>query len=318
MHNFLTKMTKTAVVLSSLYLASAHVCLAQTSNSTGNTVDPKLRQNLDILQGILQKSLASEKNQGIGRLEHHYILGQGVFFKASAQRGYSHFLALPPLPPQAGMNEAELAEIVADAHAIAADVRVEMQFDEETFADMSEQADSLAEIAAEQQQQMREQLRDLREQKRDLERDLRDVEREKTDIEFSQKVSKLPAEQQQQLKVLNERQASLQKQITDISNKFNAKDNELKQKRAEQQKAAEQQQQALISQVGSQLAATLCDFGASLRELKEQEFVALQLSTRGREGQDFYWVINKSDINQCVSGKINATTLLKKAAFYRY
>lgn len=318
MNIVLKNMSKTAVVLSSLLLVTAPVCLAQTSNSNANTVNPKLRQNLEIMQGILQKSLASEKNPGIGRLEHHYILGQGVFFKASAHGGYGHFLALPPLPPQAGLNDAELAEIVADAQAIAAEVSVDMQFDEQAFADINERAESLAEIASEQQQQMREQLRDLREQKRDLERDLRDVEREKTDIEFSQKVSKLPAEKQQELKVLNERQASLQKQISEVSNKFNAKDNELKQIRAEQQKAAEQQQQALINQVGSQLATTLCDFGASLRELKEQEFVALQLSTRGREGQDFYWVINKSDINQCVSGKINATTLLKKAAFYRY
>lgn len=291
-------------------------------------VSPKLRQNLEIMQDILQKSLEQGRGSAIGRIEHSYVAGQGVLFQTSSNRGFGHFFPVAPLAPLApmapiaGVNAAEMAELAQNAEDIAVDVQMNMQWDEEAFADMSEQAEAAAEAAAEafseQQEQMRDQLRDLREQKRDLERDLRDVEREKRDIEFSQKVGKLDAEQQKSLKALNERHSTLQKQVSEMQKKYAAQEQEVQKKRAEQQKIAEQKQQELVARVGTNFASTLCDYGASLRELKDSEFVSLQLSTHGRDSQDIYWVFKKTDINQCVSGKINASALLKKANYYQY
>ncbi len=290
-----------------------------------DAVSPKLRQNLEIMQDILQKSLEQGRESAIGRIEHSYVAGQGVLFQTSSNRGFGHFFPVAPLAPMApiaGVNPAEMAELAQHAENVAVDVQMNMQWDEEAFADMSEQAEAAAEAAAEavseQQEQMRDQLRNLREQKRDLERDLRDVEREKRDIEFTQKVGKLDAEQQKSLKALNEKQASLQKQVDEMQKKYAAQEQEVQKKRLEQQKIAEQKHQELVARVGSNFASTLCDYGASLRELKDSEFVSLQLSTRGRNSQDIYWVFKKTDINQCVSGKINASALLKKANYYLY
>ena len=84
---------------------------------------------------------------------------------------------------------------------------------------------------------------------------------------------------------------------------------------------AEQQKQtaAMVKTVGEKFSQVLCDYGASLREIKDSEFVSLQLETaQGRDGKDIYWVFKKSDINQCVSGKLKAETLLKKADYYQY
>ena len=289
-----------------------------------DAVSPKLRQNLEIMQDILQKSLEQGRDSAIGRIEHSYVAGQGVLFQTSSNRGFDHFFPVAPIAPMApmapvaGVNAAEMAELAQNAQDIAVDVQMNMQFDEEAFAEMSEQAEAAAEAMSEQQERMRDQLRDLREQKRDLERDLRDVEREKRDIEFSQKVGKLDAEQQKSLKALNERHASLKKQVDEMQKKYAVQEQEVQKKRLEQQKVAQQRQQELVARVGTNFATTLCDYGASLRELKDSEFVSLQLSTHGHDSQDIYWVFNKTDINQCVSGKINANTLLKKANYYQY
>lgn len=286
-----------------------------------DAVSPKLRQNLEIMQDILQKSLEQGRESAIGRIEHSYVAGQGVLFQTSSNRGFEHFFPVAPIAPMAplaGVNAAEMAEFAQNAADLAVDVQMNVQFDEEAFADMSEQAEAAAEAMSEQQEQMRDQLRDLREQKRDLERELRDVERDKRDIEFSQKVGKLDTDQQKSLKALNERHATLKKQVDEMQKKYAVQEQEVQKKRIEQQKIAEQRQQELVARVGTNFAATLCDYGASLRELKDSEFVSLQLSTHGRDRQDIYWVFKKTDINQCVSGKMNASALLKKANYYQY
>ena len=82
---------------------------------------------------------------------------------------------------------------------------------------------------------------------------------------------------------------------------------EYQKKRAEQAKIAAEKQKELIATISVNFATTLCDYGASLRELKDNEFVSLQLSnSHGRNSQDIYWVFKKSDINQCVTGKLNS------------
>lgn len=290
-------------------LGSWHVANA------AEAINPKLRQNLEIMQDILEKSLGEGRDSAISRIEHSYIAGQGVLFETSSNRGFGHFFPVAPLPPLPGVNPAKLAK---DAQNIAVDVQMNMELDEEAIAELTEHAEAMAEAMTEQQDQLRDQLRDLREQKRDLERDLRDVEREKRDIEFSQKVGKLDAEQQKTLKALDERHAGLKKQVDEIQKKYSAMEFEVQKKRAEQQKIAQQQQQELVTRLGNNFAVTLCDYGASLRDLKDTEFVSLQLSSHGRDNQDIYWVFKKADINQCVTGKISASALLKKANTYQY
>lgn len=300
-------------------LLALYIVASMQGAVAAETVSAKLRQNLEIMQDILQKSLEQGQQSGVGRIEHSYLAGQGVLFQTSSHGGFGQYFPIAPLPPLPGMDPAQLANM-ADAITVQVDtnVQVNTQFDEEAFAELANQAEEMAEAVTEQHEQMREQLRDLREQKRDLERDLRDVEREKRDLEFSQKVGKLDAEQQKSLKALNDRQSALKKQVDEMQKKYAALELDVNKKRAEQQKMAEQRQQALVSRVGSNFASTLCDYGASLRELKDNEFVSLQLSAHGRDQQDTYWVFKKSDINQCITGKINAQALLKKANYYQY
>ncbi|MBY0418595.1 MAG: hypothetical protein K2W88_11120 [Pararheinheimera sp.] len=293
------------------------------SNSFAATeVNAKLGQNLKIMQDILQSSLGGEEHSSIGRIQHSYLIGQGVAFRVDSNSGWLQHFVMPPMPPMPGMAPAAPGTTVVVSTNVQNPVNTNVNgssfsfsFDEEAIEEMAEAAEAMAE----QQQDQSEKLRDLREERRDIERDLRDYEREKRDIEFSAKVSKLDSDQQKKLTEINQKSGQLRTQLAQLQKNLTEQELEYNKKRAEQQKLAAQRQTELVSKVGQVFSNTLCDYGASLRDLKEQEFVSFQLSLSGRDNaKDHYWVVKKSDINQCVTGKIDAPALLKKASYYQY
>jgi hypothetical protein len=285
-------------------------------------VNAKLGQNLKIMQDILQSSLGGEEHSSIGRIQHSYLLGQGVAFRVDSNSGWLRHFVIPPVPPVPPVptmtHTAAGTTVVVSTNVdnpVSTSNSFSFSFDEEAMEEMAEAAEALAE----QQQDQSEKLRDLREERRDIERDLRDYEREKRDIEFSSKVGKLDAEQQKKLKEITQKSDQLKSQLAQLQKTLTEQEQEYNKKRAEQQKLAAQRQTELVAKVGQVFSNTLCDYGASLRDLKEQEFVSFQLSLSGRnDAKDHYWVVKKADINQCVTGKIDAAALLKKASYYQY
>lgn len=282
-------------------------------------VNAKLGQNLKIMQDILQSSLGGEDHSSIGRIQHSYLMGQGVAFRVDSNSGWLRHFVMPPVPPVPTMTHTAAGTTVVVStnvdNPVSTSNSFSFSFDEEAMEEMAEAAEALAE----QQQDQSEKLRDLREERRDIERDLRDYEREKRDIEFSSKVGKLDDEQQKKLKELSQKSEQLKNQLAQLQKTLTVQEQEYNKKRAEQQKLAAQRQAELVAKVGQVFSNTLCDYGASLRDLKEQEFVSFQLSLSGRNNaKDHYWVVKKADINQCVTGKIDAQSLLKKASYYQY
>lgn len=282
-------------------------------------VNAKLGQNLKIMQDILQSSLGGQEHSSIGRVQHSYLYGQGVAFRVDSNSGWLRHFVMPPMPPVAPAAPGAAVAVSANiANSISISENgnsFSFNFDEEAMDAMVESAEAWAE----QIQDQNEKLRDLREERRDIERDLRDYEREKRDIEFSSKVSKLDAEQQKKLKEINQKSEQLKTKLADLQKTLTAEEALYNKQKAEQEKLAKQRQTELVTKVGQVFSATLCDYGASLRDLKEQEFVSFQLSLSGRDNaRDHYWVVKKSDINQCVTGKIDAPALLKKASYYQY
>jgi len=283
-------------------------------------VSDKLQQNLEIMRDIMQKSLQQQENTAdFSRIETSYLAGQGVLFRTQLGGGYGHFFSMPgapvaPLPPLP-----DFSSIKAHAAEIATAARTGAAVDEDRIQEIAEQAQQAAEQMMEQQERMRDQNRELRDQRRDMERELRDVQREKRDLEFSQKVGSKDNKLQQRLAELTSQEQQLQGKVSALQQQYANAEAELQKQRQEQQKIASQKQNELISRLGYHFASNLCDYGASLRELKDNEFIALQLQNRGgRQNTDVYWMVKKADVNQCVSGKINAEALLKKASYYRY
>jgi len=314
------------------YLAALATLLLSTSSQAATQVSPKLKQNLEIMQNILQTSLEQGRDSGVGRIRHSYLAGQGVLFQTSTQGSFGRYFAMAPMPPvppvppgglsvpvAISIDKEQIAAISARASAVANAAMAGGQLDDEAIDALAEQAAAEVEQLMEQQEQQQDLMRDVRDQRRDLEREFRDLEREKRDLEFKGKVGKLEAEQQKELNKINTKSAELKKQLDAIQQKYAQMEQEYQKQRAEQAKIAAEKQKQLIATISVNFATTLCDYGASLRELKDNEFVSLQLSnSHGRNSQDIYWVFKKSDINQCVTGKLTTESLLKKADYYQY
>lgn len=309
--------------MTTLSKAGLALLLAVSTASLANTaVNEKLRNNLEIMRDIMQKSLdQQEHTANLGRVELSYLAGHGVLFRTQSGGGYSFVfdmdngnLPLPPLPPMP-----DVAELSKIAKAAAASVGSAVPaLDEAQIEAIQQQAEHAAELLQEQQETLRDQNRELRDQTRDMARELRDVQREKRDLEFSQKVGSKDADLQKRLTELTAKEQELQQKVAGLEQQYNKAEQALQQKRQQQQKLAQQKQNELIARIGYSFATTLCDYGASLRELKEQEFVGLQLEMPGSRKQgDIYWMFSKADVNQCISGKITAEALLKKARYYR-
>lgn len=309
------KLVRSLSTYSRVLLTAGLVTVAGMAHAA-DPVSPKLKQNLDIMRDILQKSLQSPVGRGVSDIDVSYVMGQGVLFETRMEGGFDGWMFTgQPMP---GMDPALMARINAEAARVSQAALAGDEVDEGTLEQLTSEAQAAAESMMEQQERLGDQLRELRDQKRDVERELRNVEREKRDIEFTQKVGKLDESQQKQMNQLQQKQKELQNKAQDMQTKYAAAEADYRKKREEKQKLAEQQQAEMIAKVGNNMAQTLCDYGAGLRELNDNQFVALKLQTRGRNGSDVYWVFNKADINACVTGKTSAANLLKKATYYNY
>lgn len=263
-------------------------------------VSPALKKNADILQTILQTAFKDNESSRLSSLQYSYLSGQGLLFQASS--GGRHVFQF--------RNVGIPAAPVAPTAPLPG---TEFEFDSIDIERITEAAQEMAE----QMQDQHRQTYRIAEKQRTIERELRDVERDKRDIEFNKNLTKLDKEQQQELQTLQQKTKLLQEKLAEVS-----KEAELSRKQLEQQRAkqlAEQQQQtaAMVKTVGEKFSQVLCDYGASLRDMPDNEYVTLQVNNRGSEGR-YYWVVKKADINQCMTGKIKAKDLLAKTNSYQF
>jgi len=273
--------------------------------ASASDVSPAIKKNADILQTILHTTFKDNKASQLSALQYSYLSGQGLLFQANAMLGSRHVFhfssnsvatapaaPMPPIPP----------------------------LPDSKFEFESTEMEQIVEAAEEMAEQMHDQHRQayrIAEKQRVIERELRNVEREQRDIEFNKSLTTLDKEQQQALQMLQQKTKVLQEKLAEV-----VKEAGLSRKQLEEQRAkhlAEQQQQtaAMVKTVGEKFSQVLCDYGASLRDIQDNEFVTLQVNSRGAGGS-YYWVVKKADINQCMSGKIKAKDLLVKTQSYQF
>ena len=192
------------------------------------------------------------------------------------------------------------------------------------YTAFAEQAEAISkqslEIAMESIHQVSEQIRDLAENEREIEHDIRSLEREKRDVEFERRLSeKADIKQLEKRKVdLAQQVAQLEKQKAALKEeKQTLKAKATKNKRQKQQEQA-QKKQASIKQLEHTLSTMLCDYGAGLKHLPENEFVNFTLVNAGQDNEDLIYVFNKQDIQKCVMTKIDKNRLLAEAKKYAF
>lgn len=308
-------------------LSLSALLLCSMASLANPPVSDKLQHNLQIMRDVMQKALTQQQSTALSRVELSYLAGHGVLFRTSLQTG-QHWIfdsadgnhLLPPLPP---LPPLEVTAIQQELHTAAQSAISDDELDPAELTALAQQAGQATEQLVaqwqEQQEAWHEQQQELRQQNRQLARELREVQREKRDLEFSRQVGDQTGDLAKKLSELTNKEQQLQRQLSSAEQQYSDAQAQWQQKRQAQQQQAQQQQNELISKLGYRFASTLCDYGGSLRELKAQEFVGLQLDTRNRQQSgDVYWLYSKSDINQCISGNINAESLLKKARHYRH
>jgi Mg2+ and Co2+ transporter CorA len=266
-------------------------------------ISPAIRKNADILQTILHTAFKDSDASRLSSLQYSYLSGQGLLFQANAMLGNRHMFHFSGHT----LGMAPVAPVPLPGGEF------EFEFDTGEIERLAEAAQDMAEQI---QQQQRRHYR-VAEQKRDIERELRDAERDKRDIEFSKKLSKLDEEQQKELELLQQKTKVLQEKLADVEKEAAKSQKELQQQRSELQAEHEQKTAAMVKTVGEKFTQILCDYGASLRDIPDNEYVTLQVSARRADGS-YYWVVKKADINQCMSGKIKAKDLLAKAKIYQF
>lgn len=263
-------------------------------------VSPALKKNADILQTILQTAFKDNESSRLSSLQYSYLSGQGLLFQASS--GGRHVFQF--------RNVSIPAAPVAPTAPLPG---TEFEFDSIDIERITEAAQEMAE----QMQDQHRQTYRIAEKQRTIERELRDVERDKRDIEFNKNLTKLDKEQQQELQTLQQKTKLLQEKLAEVSKEAELSRKQLEQQRAKQLAEQEQQTAAMVKTVGEKFSQVLCDYGASLRDMPDNEYVTLQVNNRGSEGR-YYWVVKKADINQCMTGKIKAKDLLAKTNSYQF
>ena len=289
-----------------LYIALLAATFAVMSTQAA-PVSAELKKSADILQTILQTSFKDNEATRLSSMQLSYLSGQGLLFQASAGRNHRFSFSsnlpgvpVPPVPPVAPV-------------APAPDHEFDFEFDTAEFERMAEAAEEMAEQIKEQHRQSYR----VAEQQRAIERELRDVERDKRDIEFSKSMGKLDKEQQQELQALQQKTKVLQEKLAEVSKAAAQNRKQLEEQRTRQLAEQKEQTAAMVKAVGETFTQVLCDYGASLRDMPEQEHVTLQLNSRGNDGR-YYWVVKKADITQCMNGKIKAKELLSRANSYQF
>lgn len=280
-------------------MATTCALLFSCSAVQANEVSPALKKSADLLQSILQTAFKDNEQVRLSSFQYSYLSDQGLLFQANShgKGGFVfHGMTLPVAPP-----------------APAPDGSYEFEFD---FSEDEMSAEAAQEFAEQVRDQARQTYRTA-EKQRAIERELRNTEREKREFEFSNSLSKLDSEQQQALDMLQQKTKVLQQKLAEVSKEAEQNRQQLEQQRAKQQAEQQQQTALMIKTIGEKFSQVLCDYGASLRELPESEYVSLQVRLRGNAGKQ-YWVMKKADINQCMTGKIKPKDLLVKAKSYQF
>ncbi|MDX3773234.1 hypothetical protein QE250_03800 [Chromatiaceae bacterium AAb-1] len=293
--------TLTCTAFAALLLAASPI----TTGHAAEAINPALNKNAEILRTILQTALKDDQTIGLSQLNYSYLAGQGILFQATLSGFRSRIIT----------NQYRLPAAMPAPEPINTEVgSFSFSFNTGDIEALAEQAAEFAE----QQQEKYAELRKMQQQRRDLERDLRDLERDKRNIEFNRKLTDLSKEQQQELQQLTQKTQQLTQQLENLTKAADTAKAAFEKKQAAEAAETARQTAAQISKTGEQFAVLLCDYGASLRELPDNEYVSLQLSTSSRSAEKYYWVVKKSDINQCITGKINAKALQAKTRHYQF
>lgn len=335
----------TPLLIASLGLAAATV---QAQPATPANL-ASLQENIALFRGVLEEAL--ELNQGgslfgmsQGGVDSTYIAGQGVVFEIrsplATRRNRLNLAALsntmqslqPTRNPfdafRRNTTVAQQADPSPPDEVPADDSFYQQMMDRIADVDYSLVVNTAIQQASNAARSLRS-LGDIDEQeyatrRADLEAMRESIAarlEELRALEQQARQAAAAAGSEQARAALSEQLDALLAQIEPLREKAMAQARELQARMNEAEQRYTAQWQNDVSAFEDSIYGALCDFGASLRLLPEDESIAVVLNNLGEESADNLptnrvHVVSKSDIQACIRGDIDASTLRQRSLAY--
>lgn len=278
----------------------------------------ELRKQLEIMNSIFTTALEQKSGDDSRRrlfrerLQFDYLAGQGVVYRSNIGGSQMVFMSsdfpAPPAPQILELESIDNVEIelaVAEGLAAAADALNQVEIITE---DVTDEGNGKLRVIRTVTADVREnagEMRELRRRIRDLELAQRSAEGDEAEV-----ITKELQQAREELETTQNAIAEARAEIAVARREIEEKSEQRKAKRAQEL----QQRLAVFEQT---MAATLCDYGRTLRALPENEHVSFVLEGAGdvkQGGQDKIYVFTKRQLEKCN----DASDLLAKATTYSY
>ncbi len=286
-------------------IAIAMLIATSSAYATQNNVDlAKMKREINIMKNILTESIAQDKDIGRLKIKAHYLMSQGITFQLDTQGIGSRHFDWASMLPRAAVSELHIDEAQIEAWTSEA-------------LSASKEAYQLAlEVIAE----SGEKIRELAEKERDINYEIRTLEREKRDVDFERRHS-----ESEDVSQLENRKKTLLAQIDGLIKQKDQLEKEqqsirvkLKEDKALHREKAEQKKLKVLNKLRQSIAMTLCDYGAGLRSLPNNEKVNFIISAGSKNQPGIVYVFSKKDIKSCLVGDIDSKKLLASSINYQF
>ncbi|RXF02778.1 hypothetical protein [Pseudoalteromonas sp. PS5] len=287
--------------------AAATLCASLVQAESPN---PSLQREVAIFERVLTSALQHDTQDQVRSVSGYYLHDQGAVFELVLKRRHrlewlSH---IENLDDVAAIGEFELPDLDIAIAEVEVSEPIAEAFSE-AYADVADKVRAGAE-----------KVREAVEQERENRIRLRELEREKAELEFA-KMHEQEADSQkfsESLKEVEKRIVQLSHKDTELKALKDKLKSSLEASRAKREKERVQQQRALEETLTMSLATSLCDYGAGLRSLPDDEYISFIYSEPNNTNSKQIRIYPKSLIQQCVTGKKSATELQEAAVSYRF
>ena len=291
--------------------SAAALALATAITAQAAAIDSSaVQRELSVLQGILQTALGND-HPGIMRaavLSGHYLAHQGMVVRIRPRN-----LARAVRMTSSSRNGGDAvgwgegwAEGWQEIPRLVQDVLVDVQL---AMAPVNmDSVQRLGEIRAE-QRELRNRQRDLRRQLLGLRRELQRLPEGGSSEDLMARIERA----EQELAVLDEAHERLETEFADEVAR-------LEERGSERREGVRQDIEAELEGLQASLIRTLCDYGASLRSVADDEYITVILegvvNRPGDNRHDRLIVSRKSDLSACQSGSISVEALAQRVTVY--
>jgi hypothetical protein len=303
------------------------VCCCLTSASLADNDFNKIRKDIKVMNKIITTALESDDECGKCRasVRGSYLAGQGAMFVISPRR--SHFGDVSITDGDWGVQHMELEDLAAleglpeMIDDIVSGVGIAIRDIDIDDADHGDHEDH--EIFTTRYGRQSDSSRQARNELRSLQREMRQLrdEQRQQEIELIRAEDELKKDLENSIRKLESEMTTLEAKREALSGELDKQRERRSQEREKARKIAAEARQKQNTLLEHLVLSTMCDYGASLKNLPQKERVTLLFEREGKrwsENKTRMYVMDKKDLLACQSNTLDTDGLIKKSIAYNF